>query len=688
MQEVPDALVRATLAAEDKRFWQHHGVDWRANCRAAVGFIRNGRVVSGGSTISQQVIKLAEPRPRTLRTKIIETAQAMRLEQVWGKERILTEYLNRLDYGNRRFGVVAAADFYFGKQASDLSEAEAAFLAGLPQSPTRLNPHTHFDRAKKRQEWILERERAEGLLMADAVKRATDEPIRLQAPRGAFHAPHFVDLLLQQHSEHTPERDDAVRTTLDLPLNEFVQRTLGDQLTRLRNQNASDGAVVVIENRTGNVLALVGSADYFAPDDGQVNGAWAPRSAGSTFKPFTYLLALERGATPASIVADVPVEFPTATGVFAPLNYDRRCYGPMRYRLALANSLNISAVRVLDSVGGPAVLRERLEQCGLTTLKHPSEFYGLGLTIGNAEARLLELANAYACIARLGEFKPVRLAANTSGAIAQRVFDPDASFLIADILSDNFARTLAFGANSSLRLDFPVACKTGTSSDFRDNWALGFTPEFTVGVWIGNFDGSPMREVSGVSGAAPVLHDVFAQLHQRFGTSWYAAPTNIVARWVHPVTGKLVASNHPGAVREAFLANNLPPAAAPDDYDALGHVRLPSEYCDWLASGQNWLTGQAVANDSNDRNGDANLRILTPQPGTTYFLDPDLPARGSKLRLQAGPGGSVRWHSDTLNIQQREGGTFAIMSAGRHELIARDEKTGAESRTWISVKPL
>lgn len=628
----------------------------------------------------------------------------MRLEQVWGKERILTEYFNRLDFGNRRFGVIAAADFYFGKRVSDLSEAEAAFLAGLPQSPTRLNPHAHFNRAKKRQEWILEREQAEGLLLAEAVKRALDEPIRLQAPRGAFHAPHFVDLLLQPRTKlgygvpaeggtrEPPEGGTpnlrAIHTTLDLPLNDFVQRTLGEQLARLHDQNAGDGAVVVIENRTGNVLALVGSPDYFASDAGQVNGAWAPRSAGSTFKPFTYLLAFERGATPASIAADVPVEFPTATGVFAPLNYDRRCYGPMRYRLALANSLNISAVRVLDSVGGPTVLRERLEQCGLTTLKHPPEFYGLGLTIGNADARLLELANAYACIARMGEFKPVRLTANTSGAIAQRVFDSDASYLIADILSDNFARILAFGANSSLRFNFPVACKTGTSSDFRDNWAFGFTPEFTVGVWIGNFDGSPMREVSGVSGAAPVLQQVFAQLQQRFGTSWYAPPTNIIVRWVHPVTGKLVASNHPGAVREKFLANNLPPGAAPDDYDALGRVHLPSEYRGWLASGQNWLNGQAVADDSNDRSATANLRILSPQPGTTYFLDPDLPAHGRRLRLQASTIGLVNWHSDTLNIQQREGGTFAIMSAGRHELIARDEKTGVESRTWISVKPL
>ena len=734
LQEVPDALVRATLAAEDKRFWQHHGVDWRANCRAALGFVSSGHVVSGGSTISQQVIKLAEPRPRTLRTKFIEAAQAMRLEQVWSKEQILAEYLNRLDYGNRRFGVVAAADFYFGKPASDLSEAEAAFLAGLPQSPTRMNPYSHFDRTKKRQAWILTREHAEGFLTADAAARAADESIHLRAPRGAFHAPHFVDLLLRNGAQvsdpadteasppirRTGDRRSAVlaesiiHTTLDLPLNDFVQRALGDQLARFRNQSAHNGAVVVLENHTGNVLALVGSDDYFATDDGQVNGAMAPRSAGSTFKPFTYLIALERGATLGSIVADVPVEFPTTTGVFAPLNYDRRCYGPMRYRLALANSLNISAVRVLDSVGGPAILRERLEQCGLTTLKHPPEFYGLGLTIGNAEARLLELANAYACIARLGEFKPVRLMAEPlnhnrnlnpqapesvreeikskitikNEEVAGRVFAPDASYLIADILSDNYARTLAFGANSSLRFDFPVACKTGTSSEFRDNWALGFTPAFTVGVWIGNFDGSPMHEVSGVSGAAPVLHEVFAHLHECFGTSWFAMPTNIVERWVHPVTGKLVAANHPGAMREKFLASNLPLVAAPDDYDALGRVRLSIEYHDWLASGQNWLTGQAVTDVSNDHSATVSLHILSPQPGTTYFLDPDLPGQGSKLRLSASASGAVNWRSDTLNIRQCEGAPIAIMSPGRHELIARDEKSGTESRTWILVKPL
>ena len=290
----------------------------------------------------------------------------------------------------------------------------------------------------------------------------------------------------------------AIRTTLDLYLNRFVEQCLRQQIDCLHSRHVGNAAAVVLDNRSGGVWALVGSEDYSAARSGQVNGAWAPRSAGSTFKPFTYAIAFEQGATAASIVADVPTDFTTATGLFSPVNYDHRCHGPMRYRLALANSLNIAAVKVLASIGGPGALQERLQACGLTTLTRAPEHYGLGLTIGNAEARLLELANAYATLARLGEFRPYRLVEQLEvgsapgQSCARRVFDPGASFLIADILSDNDARTLAFGAESNLRFDFPVACKTGTSSDFRDNWAFGYTPEFTVGVWVGNFDGSPM----------------------------------------------------------------------------------------------------------------------------------------------------------------------------------------------------
>lgn len=708
--EIPQPLIHATLAAEDRRFWRHPGVDWRASVRAAWQLARHWRIVSGGSTITQQLIKLAEPRPRTLRTKLIEAIQALRFEQVWDKQRILAAYMNRLDYGNANRGCAAAAQFYFAKSLDDLSPAECALLAGLPQAPSRLNPRSHFDRAVKRQQWILGQMRHAGWLTEGQFQRASREPLRLAAARRSFEAPHFTDLVLAL--ENPPEAPQAlvVRTTLDLTLNRFAESALRQHISRLRAQHVSNGAIVVLDNRTGDVLALVGSENYFAPAAGQVNGAWAPRSPGSTLKPFTYLLALERGATPATVVADVPTEFATATGVFTPVNYNRHCYGPMRYRPALANSLNISAVKVLASIGGPEPLQRLLQQCGLSTLSRPAEDYGLGLTLGNAEARLLELANAYACLARLGEYKPYRLLLTESNrewlvgtprrgvgvgaeadASARRpyprssafcqVADPAAAYLIADMLSDNSARTLAFGAESPLRFNFPVACKTGTSSDFRDNWAFGYTPEFTVGVWVGNFDGTPMEHISGVTGAAPILHDLFEHLHQRYGTTWYEAPANIIECWVHPITGKRLsqtqAASGSEAVREKFLAANLPPV---ESSVALAAVRLGGEYRDWLASGDNWLGNRAVLAP-----GQSSLRILFPLPGTTIYLDPDLPQQGRRLCMRADGPELVEWQSDSLRVARDGNRQVALLTKGRHEITVRDPLRGNTARTWINV---
>ena len=406
LRDVPPNLIHAMLAAEDKRFFEHRGVDIAALARALANNLRHRHVTSGASTITQQLVKISDPRPRTLPTKLLEAARALRLEQVWSKDQILAAYLNRLDFGNMNIGVAAAADYYFGKPLSDLSDAEAAFLAGLPKNPTRLNPHKSFARAQRRELIVLERMRDGGWLSAERFAAASQEKLALQPRQRLFRAPHFVDFVLQQLPPGAPP---VVATTLDLDLNRFVEDTVKDRLEQLRAKNVRDGAVVVIDNRTGEVIALVGSENYFAPGTGQVNGALARRSAGSTFKAFTYLLALERGATPASVVADVPAVFMTSTGAYRPENYNKRCYGPLRYRLALANSLNIPAVRVLGSIGGAATLQARLRAWGMTTLDQPAEFYGLGLTIGNAETRLIELTNAYAALARLGEWRPYRV---------------------------------------------------------------------------------------------------------------------------------------------------------------------------------------------------------------------------------------------------------------------------------------
>jgi penicillin-binding protein 1C len=694
--DIPRPLIEATLAAEDRRFWNHHGVDWRATLRAMWQLAVNHRVISGGSTITQQLIKLAEPRPRTLRTKLIEAVQAMRLEQMWDKQRILTEYFNRLDYGNFNRGAAAAARFYFAKPLHDLSPAECALLAALPQAPSRLNPYAYLDRARKRQQWILHQMQTAGWLTEQEFQRTLNEPANLAKPRRVFEAPHFVDLLLATVGDETREqleRAPSVRTTLDLELNHFAERTLRAHLSNLQAQHVSNGAIVMLDNRSGDVLALVGSEDYFSTAAGQVNGAWAPRSPGSAIKPFTYLLALERGATPASVVADVPTEFATSTGLFAPVNYNRHSYGPMRYRVALANSLNVSAVNVLASVGGPEPLQHLLQQCGLTTLNRAPEQYGLGLTIGNAEARLLELANAYACLARLGEYQPYRLLAAPRNAPSRRnagrIAGADNAYLIADILSDNDARSLAFGAESSLRFDFPVACKTGTSSDFRDNWAFGYTPEFTVGVWMGNADGSPMQNVSGVTGAAPILHELFEHLHQRYGTSWYSPPPNVVECWINPITGKRLREPEPlwtsGVIKEKFLAQDLPAIESPEDYERLSAatraVRLGSEYRDWFSSGDNWLGDRAVLSTTT-----GTLRILFPPPGTMLYLDADLPQQGRRMYLQAAGPDHLQWQSDSLSLAREGSHEIALLTKGQHQIIVRDPISGAEAKTWIDVR--
>jgi penicillin-binding protein 1C len=678
LEEVPSHVIDAVLAAEDKRFFRHRGIDWLAAVRAAVTGLSHGRITSGASTITQQLVKISERRPRTLRAKLIESATALRLEQLWSKDQILAAYLNRLDFGNLNIGLSSAADYYFDKPVADLSDAEAAFLAGLPKNPRKLNPHVALAAARDRQETVLRRMHANGRLDSSRFERARGEVLALRPPARRFRAPHFVELVLQQPQE---SQRAELQTTLDFRLNEQVEKILRERLSQLRDQNVRNGAAVVIDNASGDVIALVGSENYFAPGAGQVNGAWAQRSAGSTLKPFTYLLALERGATPASIVADVRTSFPSADGFYRPENYNRRCYGPVRYRTALASSLNIPAVKVLLAAGGPEALHERLRLCGLTTLNRSAEVYGLGLTLGNCEGRLLEITNAYASLARLGEYRPWRVL-TTSPTAARRYSRPELVWQIADIMSDNSARTLAFGMNSALRFDYPVACKTGTSTDFRDNWTIGFTPEFSVGVWVGNFDGSPMRDVSGVTGAGPILHAVFDYLHANRGTSWYRTPAEIVERNVHPLTGKLLADSDPRGVHEKFLPERLPAAESPADYDAAGNVQLGPEYADWFKSAENGIRDRAILASTNGE-----LRITSPLPGSVYVVDPDVPST-RRIPLTANGGTQMRWESKSLICRSEPGADFALAAEGEHRIVVTDLASGRRAETWIRIRSL
>jgi penicillin-binding protein 1C len=718
LSDVSPNAVAATLSAEDKRFWVHTGIDVVAIVRALSEVVRTGQIHSGASTITEQLVKLNDPDSRSgVWGKLTEAWDALSLERHWNKNRVLEEYFNRLDYGDLQVGLASASTDYFEKPPSDLSVAEAAFLAGIPQAPSRLDPFKHFDAARARQRWVLGRMHLNGFLDDAAYARALVEPLRLRQHDRDFESPLFVDLLLERRGTLPPE-GGVVRTTIDLSLNRWIDNVIAGQLQKLVDRHVTAAAAVVVKNSTGEVLALSGSGDYFEPGIGQVNGAWNARSAGSALKPFTYIRALEQGAFPGTVVADVPTDFPTETGLYHPNNYNHRFYGPVTLRFALANSLNVAAIKVLEQEGGPDTLYSTLQRAGITTFEHPAAYYGLGLTIGNGEVRLLELANAYAALARLGVYKPFRLLATSEHPVGtsscsseassdesdpsfqtdgsssptdhgragarpyrdRRIFDERAAYLLADMLSDNQARAGTFGLNSYLAFDFPVGCKTGTSSNYRDNWTFGFTPEFTVGVWVGNPDNSPMRGITGVTGAAPIFHEIMMKLRDRYGTNWYHEPSGIEHCYIDPLTGRRVSSNQLGAVQEMYVF--APEPARPEDYDNAGRVRLPEEYRAWVESDQNTLGDRLAANRRVKH-----LRILEPAAGALYYFDRDLPANDQRLLLRAESTGQIEWSSPTLDIHSQGNQVTIGLQEGRHEIAARDTLTGETGKIWIEVEP-
>lgn len=714
-EEFPEKLVLATLAAEDSRYFSHGGIDFPGVIRAVRDALLHREFVSGASTITQQTIKLSSPpRRRDFRTKLIEAFTARRLEMSWDKKEILAAYLNRLPYGNQFTGSRAAARGYFGKPLSDLSLAEAALLAGLPNKPTKLNPWANLEGARKRQLWILGRMREEGYINeVEFAAALIEEPKLLDGHARAFHAPHFTNLLLECEGEDLAAARSGgqpVQTTLDLSLQFDVENAVSAELARLAHQageeNDLQAAVVVIENASGEILALSGSRSFFGSSSGQINGAWRPRSAGSTLKPFTYALALQEGATAATILADTPIEYITPTGAYEPVNFDRRFQGPVSMRHALANSLNVPAVKLLETIGGPDRLHRCLvEDLRFTSLAPAATEYGLGLTLGNAEVRLLELANGYATLARLGEWKPVRFLrrpdpvepsteVGQSSDDPRRVFDPETAWLISDILSDERARALAFGLRSPLNLPFRTAVKTGTSTDFRDSWTIGYTPDYTVGVWVGRFDNRPLDRISGAMGAAPIFHQVMVRLHRDREPSWFETPAGATEVVVDRLNGKRPPANlalpAPRVRKEWFVRGRLPEKAGEGDYDDTGRTRLPLAYASWWRGNSNPLKGDAFLEIPAGDAPTPAFRIVSPLEGTVAFIDPDLPASGTRFPLKIAGSGreEIVWSSASLSVESRNGESWLVLKPGDHEVVARDRKSGREVKSRLKVEAL
>lgn len=503
LSETGEDVRLALLAAEDARFRWHPGVDPIAIVRAAGQNIAHGRIVSGASTLTQQLGRTLVPRERSIPGKVKEMAVALRIEASLSKDEILEAYLNLVHFGPTLRGVESASHFYFDKPTTSLSLAEAATLAAMPKGPTLYDPRRSPKLLRDRRDHILDRMVDEGLADQARVDRAKREPISVHARPTAWSAPHLVRGLLDGsvHPElgKLGSRSSEITTTLDGTLQREVQFAARSMVDSLRTRSVSAASVVLLDNQSGHVLAWVGAHDFFDREGGgQNDGVLAKRQPGSTLKPFVYSVAMEElGWTAATALPDVELHLPGTGGTYTPVNYDGRLHGPVRLREALANSYNVPAVYAASVVGPDRVLA-RLRALGMDTLDKDADHYGAAIALGDGEVRLIDLANAYATLARGGEMLPVRALVRAKGDRGEAIELPEAerhrvipetiARVLTDILSDPNARLASFGPDSVLELPFAAAAKTGTSKGFRDNLTIGYTPRVTVAVWVGNFD--------------------------------------------------------------------------------------------------------------------------------------------------------------------------------------------------------
>jgi 1A family penicillin-binding protein len=585
LEEVPLALRQAILATEDLTFYDNPGVNLRAIARALWLNLRSGAIVSGGSTITQQLARnlLMAPEERysqTWQRKAKEALLAYHLTRSLPKDAILELYLDQIYFGNMAYGVTAAARAYYGKPVAQLDLAEGALLAGLPQAPALYDPLTNLPAAKARQEIVLGLMVKAGFITATEAELAAREPLHFASSPFTIEAPHFVMGVRQLAGQLVGEEvllqgGLTIHTTLDLNVQHAAEEVVRRQMAALArpapglpDRNARNAAVVVLDPATGAVAAMVGSPNYFdARSDGAVNAALALRQPGSALKPLTYAAAMERGLTPATVMADVRTAFATREGTpYVPLNYDQRFHGLVSLRQALACSYNVVAVRVLDQIGIGA-LPDMAMRLGITSLTD-SDRHGLALTLGGVEVQLLQLTAAYGGLAnggwRVQPYTIERIVGPDGDALyertpppRERALDPRVANLITHILADDVARAPAFGRSSALNLPFPAAVKTGTTGDWRDNWTVGYSTAWAVGAWVGNADNEPMRGISGVDGAAPIWNGVMRALHGA-APQPFARPGGIVEAEICDESGLLPTSACTHRRRELFLAETVP----------------------------------------------------------------------------------------------------------------------------------
>ena len=708
---IPPALAAATVAAEDRRFWSHAGVDPRGIARAAWRNLRAGQIVEGGSTLTQQTAKLllarrAPRRHRGVAAKVAEAVTALRLEHRLEKREILALYLSLASYGNQIAGAERASQAYFGRPARMLTAAQAAFLAGLPQRPSAFNPFRRPDLATRRQRMVLARMESSGYLTRAQADDARAERLSFESSDADLLAPHFVEMVLSRTPDPRPAR---IETTLDSGLQRDIAGIIRSHRPVLDRHGAGNVAVVVLDNRSAEWLAWEGSGAWLDPRrDGAINGPVTPRQPGSALKPFTYALAFEEGYTPATVLADIPSHFPTADpGVlYSPRNYDGRYRGPLLARRALAGSENVPAVSLASDLGVPALLRF-LGQAGLTTFDKGAEHYGLGLTLGSAEVRLDELTAAYAAFARGGRWIAPSFLRRVEPPRGHPLVSPRAAFWITDVLSDPEAREFIFGRGGSLDLPFAAAVKTGTSQAYHDNWTIGYTPDVTVGVWVGNFDRTPLRNSSGVTGAAPIFHAVMTAAQTRISPAPRAfdrpVDAAVARREICALSGLSPNAWCPSRRLEWLPASADAPlpcswhhltdeglfVAWPAEYRHWARQEMPAAAATARATIAKATAVSSVAGIAGNTDMPQPLRIASPPSGATYLIDPTLRRdfQTLPLRVTSDRPTDVTWslNGRVLGRAASEHGLTWALMPGTHTITARDAR-GHSADTTITVR--
>ena len=550
LKELPSYVAQATIAIEDKDFYNHQGVAFFSGIVRAVKEMAVNKNLQGGSTITQQLVKTALLSPeRTVTRKIKEIILALWTEKIYSKEKILEMYLNQVPYGGSSYGIEEAAKTYFGKKARDLTVDEAALLAGLPQAPSTYSPYSNPEAAEKRRNEVLSAMKNQGYIDEISKIKYQKSKITVLPPKTSIRAPHFVFYTKNQLEDYygiktVEEGGLKVTTTLDYNIQLEAEKILREELDKISYLNVTNGAILITRPSTGEILAMAGSYNYFNQPFGAFNVTVALRQPGSSIKPVMYSLALQKGYTAASILDDSPVVFNIAgTESYRPVNYDNKFHGKVPLRYALANSYNVPAVKTLNNLGVSNFI-DFAAKMGISTWTDKSR-YGLSLTLGGGEVTMVDMAEAFGVFANLGYKMPInyfqKIEDNNGNVLREmtpfkiKEIDPAIAFIINDILSDNFARTSAFGIQSSLEIPgYKVAVKNGTTNDKKDNWTIGYTPEFLVAVWVGNNDNSPMNPYlsSGITGAAPIWNRVMSYLLKNYGTGnkWYEKPDNIVEK--------------------------------------------------------------------------------------------------------------------------------------------------------------